>query len=81
MIKCHIYDHVEIVCMFHYPIKLTLSDGSEFTCSAIDTQINKHKQECMRVESEGVEDLVILENIAEMEVLVKNPYFNKIKFN
>ncbi|HFU74774.1 MAG TPA: transcriptional antiterminator, partial [Arcobacter sp.] len=27
MISCHQYDYIEIACMYHYPVALTLKSG------------------------------------------------------
>ncbi|WP_247749573.1 Rho-binding antiterminator [Pseudoalteromonas viridis] len=36
MISCSDYDYFEIVCLFHYPITLSLRNGEELTGVAVD---------------------------------------------
>ena len=75
------HDYIEIVCLFRYPIKITMTDNSIIECIASDTLYNKDKQECIMVELEGVERLVVLEKISELEVCVDNPHFKTVSFN
>lgn len=80
MISCNLHDYVEIVCLFGYPIKLTLFDKSIIQGKALDTQINEDKQECLKIDSEGVDVLIELENISKLQVCVDNPYFITVSF-
>lgn len=80
MISCNQHDYIEIVCMYHYPIKLTLTSGDIVEGIAQDTQRNDQRDECIKIEIEGVERLVVLEEIKTMEVLVANPHLQKVTF-
>ena len=81
MISCNQHDYIEIACLFRYPIKLIMKDTTVIKCQALDTQYNETKQECIKVESEGVESLVVLDNIVILEVCVDNPHFKTVSFN
>jgi Rho-binding antiterminator len=81
MITCDQYDHIEIVCTFRYPIKLTMKSGSVIECVAMDTKINENKVECIKVYLNGGEIFIVLDNISKLEVCVDNPYFHIIYFN
>ncbi|WP_049630376.1 Rho-binding antiterminator [Cellvibrio sp. pealriver] len=80
MISCNQHDYIEIVCMYRYPIKLTLITGDTLEGIALDTQRNDHKEECLKIDIKGVEELVVLEHIKTLEVLVENPHLQKIGF-
>ncbi len=80
MISCNQYDHIEIVCMYRYPIRLTLKSGTVVDCTALDTQRNDVREECIKVKGEAVESLVILDDIAKLEVCVENPHFQVVSF-
>jgi Rho-binding antiterminator len=80
MISCNQYDHIEIVCMYRYPIRLTLKSGAVVDCTALDTQRNDVREECIKVKGEAVESLVILDDIAKLEVCVENPHFQVVSF-
>jgi len=81
MISCHEYDYIEIACMYHYPVKLTLSTGSEVTGIALDTARNDTKQECLKIEVNGVQALIILNQVSKLTALIDNPYFTVVKFS
>jgi len=46
-ISCNLYDTIEIVCMFHYPITLTLRDKTKISGIALDTKRNDERLECV----------------------------------
>lgn len=81
MISCHEYDYIEIACMYHYPVKLTLSTGSEVTGIALDTARNDTKQECLKIEVNGVQALIILNQVSKLTALIDNPYFTVVNFS
>ena len=82
MISCNEYDYIEIVCMYRYPIKITLKSGSVVNCIALDTQRNESREECIKVktDAEELETLVKLSNIATLEVCIENPHFKVVSF-
>ena len=77
MISCSDYDYIEIVCMHRYPVKLTLHSGEQVEGVALDTQRNQEKDECIKLSVVGQEQLVVLTEIAELEVCVDNPHFRQ----
>jgi Rho-binding antiterminator len=80
MISCNQHDYIEIVCMYHYPIKLTLKSGDIIEGIALDTQRNDQRDECIKIDIEGIEQLVVLEEIKILEVSVENPHLQKVTF-
>jgi len=80
MISCNQYDYIEIVCMYRYPITLHLKTGQHLECTAIDTKRNNQKEECIEVSTNGRTLLVVLDDIAKLEVRVQNPHFEQVSF-
>ena len=82
MISCNNYDYIEIVCTYHYPIKLTLKSGQVVFCVCSDTSRNESREECLKViiEKEQTERLVVLDEIEKMEARVGNPHFQSVTF-
>lgn len=90
MLSCQHYDYIEIACMYHYLVKLTLTGGTTIEGEAQDTCRNAQKGECIQLlvkgervkgESANGETVTIeLNNLAELEVLVTNPHFQKVIF-
>lgn len=80
MISCNQHDYIEIVCMYHYPIKLTLKSGDIIEGIAVDTQRNDQRDECIKIDIEGVGQLVVLEEIKMLEVMAENPHIQVALF-
>jgi len=80
MISCELYDYIEVVCMFKYPVRLTLHSGAAFDGVAQDTARDELKQECIRITVESGEKLIILDEIRTLEVQVQNPHFERVEF-
>ncbi|MEF1175056.1 Rho-binding antiterminator [Vibrio sinaloensis] len=80
MISCSDYDYIEIVCMFRYPVVLTLKSGAKVQGTAIDTVRNDNKEECVLLETANGSSYVLLDSIVQLEVSVDNPHFKKKVF-
>ena len=80
MISCNQHDYIEIVCMYHYPIKLTLKSGDIIQGIALDTLRNDQRDECIKMDIDGAEQLVVLGEIRTLEVEVENPHLQKVTF-
>lgn len=82
MISCSEYDYIEIVCIYRYPVRLTLKSGEIIEAVALDTQRNSSRQECIKVGREDEDSmLIVLDSIVKMEVCVENPHFKEITFS
>jgi len=81
MISCSEYDYIEIVCLYRYPVRLTLKSGSKLEGVALDTKRNEDKAECIEIEHQGKGQLVELDLIAKLTVLVENPHFTQVEFS
>lgn len=79
--SCNQHDYIEIVCMYRFLVKLTLKSGAEIEGVALDTDRNTSKAECINIEVDGSETLVLLDAIRKMEVLVENPHFQVVYFD
>ena len=80
MITCDQHDYIEIACTFQYPIKLTMKNGDELKCVAIDTCLDSNKNECIKVEVNGSTRLVILDDVSKMQACIDNPHFQSVSF-
>ena len=81
MFSCHHHDYVEIVCLFQYPIKLTLISGPSIEGVAVDTVYNDVRQECIKIDVAGIARLVVLDELSQLEVCVDNPHFQTVAFS
>ena len=80
MINCAIHDYIEIACVFHYRIELTLLDGTSTRGRAQTTQTRAHKKEFLVLKSDAGEQYIDMDSIKSMQALTTNPHFDKIKF-
>tara|TARA_Y100001001_G_C7878519_1_gene263796 strand:+ start:153 stop:404 length:252 start_codon:yes stop_codon:yes gene_type:complete len=80
MVACHLYDNIEIACLYHFPVKLSLRGGDEKHGEALDTAFNEDREECLSLKTERGERMVVLDDITRMEVLVDNPHFMVLDF-
>ena len=80
MLQCDLHDYIEIVCLYHYPLKLTLSSGAVMTGIARTTQYNDKRQECLVLQQQDAEQQVVLDDIALLEVTVQNPHLQQVRF-
>jgi len=80
-IPCHLYDAIELVCLYHYEISLALIDGGVISGTAIDTTRNKSNDECIKLESIYKNALVALSDIKTMTVQTKNPNLSVVHFH
>lgn len=80
MISCNQHDYIEIVCVYHYPIQLTLKSGEVIQGVAIDTAQNENRNECIKIDTDGIQRLVVLDEIRLLEIKQENPHVQKIIF-
>ncbi|ALM70669.1 Rho-binding antiterminator [Vibrio vulnificus] len=81
MISCSDYDYIEIVCLFKYPVELTMKSGLIISGKALDTARNQANEECIKLQTEGTEILVVLDSVTKLKVSVNNPHFQEVTFN
>jgi Rho-binding antiterminator len=77
MLSCSEYDAIELVCLFHYPIKLIMKQGAEIQGIAVDTQPNER----LKIDVSGISRLVDLKDIATLQVCIDNPHISELNFN
>ena len=80
MLSCDLHDYIEIVCLYQYPLKLTLSSGAVLTGTARTTQYNDKRQECLLIQQQETEQQVLLDDIALLEVTIANPHLQQVRF-
>ncbi|MCY9802765.1 Rho-binding antiterminator [Vibrio scophthalmi] len=81
MISCQQYDYLEIACLYHFLVRITLKDQSVYEGIARDTRYNEHHQECLLIEIKQEEILLPTELMLSLQALTDNPHFSLIEFN
>ncbi len=80
MISCNQHDYIEIVCMYRYPVKLTLKSGGIIEGAAVDAVSDGLREECIKLATESGETLVVLNQLKQLEVTVENPHLKLLLF-
>ena len=78
MISCQQYDYIEIACMYRFPLKITLKDGSIVEGKALDTARDDDGHECLKIAMDEEKKLIILDEIALLEAMSTNPHFQSV---
>ncbi len=81
MVICSEYDHIELVCLYQFPVKLTMKSGESITGIARDTLRNSSREECILISVNKIEKTVELNGISKLEVLIENDHFTEIVFD
>ncbi|WP_166423108.1 Rho-binding antiterminator [Paraglaciecola sp. 20A4] len=79
--KCAQQDYIEIACLYHLPITLTLKDDQYVTGVAINTGYNALRQECVLIDTVDGNISITLDTIQTMHALVTNPHFTLVNFS
>ncbi len=80
MINCDQHDYIELVCMHRFPVTLTTKSNSIIEGVAVDTSRNDSGDECLKLEANGAEKLVVLSELKKLEVNEENPHVSVVNF-
>ncbi len=80
MISCANHDYIEIACMYRFEIRLVLKNGQVEQGKAFQTTLNKNKEECLVLETQAANKLIVLEPVVSIEAVTENPHFGKVGF-
>ncbi len=80
MISCANHDYIEIACMYGFEVKLVCKNNQIAQGKASQTTFNENREECVVLITEEGNKEVVLEQVAFMEAVTKNPHFDKIDF-
>ncbi|EQM40237.1 modulator of Rho-dependent transcription termination family protein [Vibrio parahaemolyticus NIHCB0757] len=58
-----------------------MKSGSIICGKALDTARNQANEECIKLETERAELLVVLDSVIKLKVSVSNPHFQEVTFN
>ena len=66
--------------MYRFKVKLVFKNGQIVQGKAFQTDYNENNEECIVIKTEVGNEEIVLEQIASMEAVTKNPHFEKIDF-
>ena len=79
-IDCTLHDHLEITCLFHYDIRLTMKDGTSVEGRAVTTHTLGDKTELLELASVDGTQQVVMNEISYLEVLTPGARFAAVDF-
>lgn len=79
-LSCESHDYLEIVCMFHYMLKVMDKNGQVFKGKASDVRIDDENTEVLVLQEIASEMHIPTIEIASINVLTPNARFQKIMF-
>ncbi len=80
MISCNDHDYIEIACLYRYPLRLLFKSGESIEGKALDTARNSDREECIKIDVDGEEKLIVLDQLEKMVACVENPHFQEVSF-
>ena len=66
--------------MYRFDVKLVFKNGKIVQGKALQTAYNENRKECVVIETGLGSEKIVLEQLASMEAVTKNPHFEKIHF-
>ena len=80
MISCAIHDYIEIACLYHIRVRLSLRDDRSIEGEAYNTRTSEAKREYLVLLVNNQEELIELDQIKSMQALTANTHFDKVDF-
>lgn len=78
-ISCDLHDHIEVVCMYGYQVRLELKNQQVIEGKAVDIITSPEKDEYLLIKNEE-EQKVALTQLAKLQVLTPNARFKVVDF-
>lgn len=78
-ISCDLHDHIEVVCMYGYQVRLELKNQQIIEGKAIDIITSPDKHEYLLIKNEE-EQKVALTQLAKLHVLTPDARFKVVNF-
>ncbi|MCC4264303.1 Rho-binding antiterminator [Oceanimonas baumannii] len=78
MMSCEQHDYLEIACLYHYEVRLTLTTGEYITGVALDTCRDENKVECLKLNTGQQVRLLPLPDLVSMTATGPNPHFARV---
>lgn len=77
-IACDLHDYLEIACMYHYRVRLNLTNGEVLEGKAVDIE-TKDKREYLIVDADQRHEIDVT-RLAKLKVLTRHAKFGEVTF-
>lgn len=79
-IDCELHDYLEIACLYHYWLRIELTDGSCMNATALTTCTTRDKEEFLVVEYNGNPLKIRLDRLSAIAALTAGATFSVVSF-
>ncbi|MBJ9514975.1 Rho-binding antiterminator [Citrobacter portucalensis] len=79
-IDCDLHDYLEIACMYHYWLRIELTDGACFDAKALTTCTTVEKEEFLVVEQSENQQKIRLDCLSAITALTPGATFSTVSF-
>ncbi|MDM3274831.1 Rho-binding antiterminator [Citrobacter sp. Ce119] len=79
-IDCDLHDYLEIACMYHYLLRIELTDSTCFDAKALTTCTTADKEEFLLVELHENEQKIRLDCLSSITALTPGASFSTVRF-
>lgn len=80
MIACHHYDHLEVICIYHYHVAVRLKDNTIHEGEAETLRKNNGGEEILILKQPNGTQDVILTQIARIDIQTKGARIQRLDF-
>ena len=80
IISCELHDYFEIVCLYHYRIKLTLKTQQVIEGIALDILTSADKREYLLIQTQEQQQTIELNQLSKMQVVTNHAKFKEVIF-
>ena len=80
IMDCDLHDYLEIACLFHYRVRLILTDQAPVDGIARTTLTESGSREYLRLDIGSEHRDIELHRIKQLEVLTPNARFSDVRF-
>lgn len=79
-ISCDLHDYLEIACIYHYELKVTLRNGTSLVGIARTTLTLPSKEEVLQLDTHSEVTDVFMHELAQVDVLTARAKFQTLSF-
>ena len=79
-IDCDLHDYLEIACLYHYWLRIELTDSRCFDAKALTTCTTTDKEEFLLVEHDEDQQTIRLDHLSTITALPPGALFSTVSF-
>ncbi|CAB5524439.1 Rho-binding antiterminator [Citrobacter werkmanii] len=79
-IDCDLHDYLEVACLYHYWLRIELTDGTCMNARALTTCTTRDKEEFLLVECHDNQQKIRLDRLSAIATLTAGATFSVVGF-